>query len=478
MLKSKHTINIFSFQTQKRLVMCLLDCFLDILSGWEKSFAKKTSYQRAVLLAIASLCVLGRACISRIISFLGLDQRDWSGHYKLFSRCSWQELDLFDPIIKKALPNIEEPHIAVAFDDTKFKKTGKKIKTAFYQRDPLSPPFHVNLLYGLRFLQGSLLLPMYLKNDQPPRGLPITFKEVPAVKKPGKKASEEERQHYEITKKQINLSKYFLDSLIEVRQSLDRAGAQNKPMIAVVDGSFCNRTCMGTAIERICIVARARKDAKLCFRDETGSKKFYGKTKFTPEQIRQDEMIPWNKTSVYHGGKWREVRFKEMDKVLWQRGTKKQFLKLIVISSTPYRLTKNGKLYYRDPAYLLCQESEIASEILIQKYFDRWQIEVNHREEKDTLGIGQAQVWSKKSVPRQPVFVVAAYSALLLAGVLIFSDQRQDSFMILPKWRRNAKRPSCLDLIQLLRKELGEREPKAPFELKIDLIKALLKSAA
>jgi len=31
---------------------------------------------------------------------------------------------------------------------------------------------------------------------------------------------------------------------------------------------------------------------------------------------------------------------------------------------------------------------------LIQYYFDRWQIEVNHRDEKSLLGVGQAQVWS------------------------------------------------------------------------------------
>jgi hypothetical protein len=29
---------------------------------------------------------------------------------------------------------------------------------------------------------------------------------------------------------------------------------------------------------------------------------------------------------------------------------------------------------------------------LLQMYFDRWQIEVNHRDEKDTLGVGQAQM--------------------------------------------------------------------------------------
>ena len=93
----------------------------------------------------------------------------------------------------KKLFHIDELCIAVAFDDTKLKKPGKKIKTAFYQKDPMSPPFYINLMFSLRFLQGSLLMPMYNKNDQPPRALPITFKEVPAVKKPGKRATDKEK---------------------------------------------------------------------------------------------------------------------------------------------------------------------------------------------------------------------------------------------------------------------------------------------
>lgn len=154
-------------------------------------------------------------------------------------------------------------------------------------------------------------------------------------------------------------------------------------------------------------------------------------------------------------------------------------LKLIVIAPTPYRLTKLGRLYYRDPAYLLCQEKEIEIGTLIQKYFDRWQIEVNHREEKDTLGIGQAQLRSKRSVPRQPAFVVAAYSALLLAGIKCFEDKRGDIFIPLPLWRRRAKRPSCLDLVQLLRKELSQSETlRIRFGIEINFFDCVLKSAA
>jgi len=52
--------------------------------------------------------------------------------------------------------------------------------------------------------------------------------------------------------------------------------------------------------------------------------------------------------------------------------------------------------------------------------------------------------------------VVAAYSALLLAGILAFGPDRGEPYPQLPKWRRNAKRPSCLDLITVLRKEMLE----------------------
>ena len=90
-------------------------------------------------------------------------------------------------------------------------------------------------------------------------------------------------------------------------------------------------------------------------------------------------------------------------------------------------------------------------------YLDRWEIEVNHREEKTTLGVGQAQVWSPKSVARQPVLVVAAYSALLLASLEAYGATRNEGYRLLPKWRRKSQRPSCLDLVTLLRQQWQAR---------------------
>ncbi len=193
-------------------------------------------------------------------------------------------------------------------------------------------------------------------------------------------------------------------------------------------------------VPRVDLIARLRKNAQLCFKlKNPQGHRFYSTEVFTPEAIRTDKQISWQYASIFHGGDFRDIRFKEIKELYWRRGTKKKPVRLIVIAPTPYRLRKKGQLYYREPAYLLTTDLKTDSQILIQKYFDRWQIEVNFREEKDTLGLGQAQVWSLDSVNRQPAFVVASYGALLLASVILYQDKRTNEFLELPKWRKKEK---------------------------------------
>src|SRR5260370_29233008 len=262
----------------------------------------------------------------------------------------------------------------------------------------------------------------------------------------------------------------------QLRRELDEAGGGHKVLVLAVDRSFCKLTCFGGIPEREVLLARARKDAKLCFRAAEDARRFYAVEKFTPEQVRQDESRAWKTTKIFYGGKRRKIRYKEVASVHWQRGAKQRPLRLIVIAPTPYRKSKSKKLYYRDPAYLLTTDLHSSLKQLLQIYFDRWQIEVNHREEKDTLGVGQAQLWNATSVPKQPVLAVAAYSALLLASLQAFRAQPGKAYAQLPKWRRSARRPSCLDLITLLRKEMTQQPTLlAPFHFQIadsDLVRA------
>ena len=434
----------------------LLAAWLEIIADWQGVFVQTRTFRRAVRQALGSLVCLGRRCLSRIIWTNGGQHRSWSAEYFLHSRCRWEPQELFRPILRRGLDYCPQRLVGVALDDTRLRKTGRSIRQAFYQRDPLSPPFHVNLVLGLRFLQASLLVPLHRRAAVGTRAVPIRFEEVSRVKRPGKRASEEEKKQYRQAVKQRNLSHRFVAMGQQLRRELDRAGGEGKILVLTGDGSFCNRTCFAEIAERSILLVRARKDACLCFRAAAGSRRFYGLEKFTPQQVRQEEARGWKTAKIFYGGKRRKIRYKEVADVYWQRGAGRRPLRLIVIAPTPYRKSQSKRLYYRDPAYLLTSDLHHAAKPLLQIYFDRWQIEVNHREEKDTLGVGQAQLWNVISVPKQPVLAVAAYSALLLASLQAFGAERGTAYAELPKWRRRARRPSCLDLITLLRKEMAQ----------------------
>lgn len=439
--------------------MTLLQAFFSIVENWHDVFPQQRTYERAARQALGSLLCLGRRCLSRIIWTNGNQHRSWSAEYFLHSRCQWEPQRLFQPILHRALQYCPQRLVGVAIDDTRLHKTGRSIQQAFYQRDPLSPPFHVNLVLGLRFLQASLLVPLYRQAHVGTRALPIRFQQVSRVKSPGRKASLEEWKHYKILAKQKNLSRSFVQMGKQLREELDLAGGQKKILVLTADGSFCNKTCFAEVPQRSVLLARTRKDAKLCLRAPLASRRFYAPEKFTPEQIRKDESYAWKITKIFYGGKWRRVRYKEVKEVYWQRGAGKRPIRLLVIAPTPYKKSKSKRTYYRQPAYLLTTDISSSTKQLIQIYFDRWQIEVNHREEKDTLGVGQAQLWNPTSVPKQPVLAVAAYSALLLASLQAFGAERGIAYAQLPKWRRKARRPSCLDLIALLRLEISQQSP-------------------
>jgi len=436
----------------------LLERVLSQTASWEGAFARRESYERAVEHLLASACTMGRRTVSRSIIALGRDDQDWSADYKLYSRSLWDENDLFEPVFHHYVRLFERPGdpIGVALDDTKLPKTGRHVPHAAWQRDPMSPPFHMNLLFGLRYLQASLLFPHHQTTEAGARGVPVRFTEVPHVKKPGKKATDQDRAEYKVAIKKQNLSMAALTMIKDLRNTLDRNGAGTRNLVMSMDGSFCNKTIFSHHFERTALLARARKDARLCFPAEPGSRKKYSAECFTPQAVRADDNIPYQSAEIFYGGTRRDIRYKEINNILWRRGSGLKRVRLIVVAPQPYKVSPLARTSYRDPAYLLTTDLTTPAALLLQIYFDRWQIEVNHREEKSILGVGQAQLTSSRAVPRQPAFAVAGYSMILLAGILEFGPHRTNSFAPLPKWRRKATRPSLLDLLTLLRSDLNE----------------------
>jgi hypothetical protein len=436
--------------------------------------------------ALGLLCALGSRTIARVLAATGRDQQAWSNEYRLFSRSPWQTRDLFCLLIQEALPfsGTDSEPITLAGDFTHLPKDGRNIPGVSCMRDPLSPAFHTNLIHGLRFLQIGLICPFRAQDPAlPSRCLPVHFSSLPVLKKPGKKATSKEWSDYRAAVKKRPTAQKARQALIDLRADFNGAGAAARTLLVALDGSFCNRVLMEEPIEGVELLCRCRKDAVLCRparKGRKGPKSFYGKRKFTPEQLLKNKSKPWQEIEFQQGGRSHTIRYKEIPELLWQNGSKRRKLRLLVLAPQGYRLHQHGRVLYRQPAFILTTDLQTPAATLIAAYLDRWQIEINHREEKTNMGVGDAQVRNARSVPRQPGFNVAVYSLLLLAALKAYGPTRTKDYLPPPKWKRRPNlRPSCLDIVALLRHQIAENPGKlADFEIDTCARDLVVKAAA
>jgi hypothetical protein len=434
--------------------MLLLE-WLRLVARWEAVFSQQRLWHRARRLALGLVVGLGLRTITRALGAVGREQKPWSSDYRVFSRSPWQVRALFAPLLEQALALVPgEGPVVVAGDYTHLVRAGRKVQAARWMRDPLSPPFHVNLVRGLRFLQLALIVPC---GTAAPRALPVAFAESPVPRKPGKRADEAAWQAYRAEQKRHPAAVAARAEMVALRECLDRFGAQARPLLVALDGSFCQRCFLQEPLLGVHLLCRARKDAVLCRRHEGLGPRFYTQATFTPEQVRCDPSVPWQLMNARFGAQQHPLRYKDQGEVYWRNGARRRPLRLIVLSPQAYRRSPQGRLLYREPAYLLTTDLSSPAPLLIQAYLDRWQIEVVHRDEKSVIGVGQAQVWNPLSVTRQPAFAVAAYGLLLLAGIKTYGAVRSSDLPALPRWRGQAGRPSCLDLVTALRGQLAAR---------------------
>ena len=188
-----------------------------------------------------------------------------------------------------------------------------------------------------------------------------------------------------------------------------------------------------------------------------GRRLCYGPPAPTPEQVRTDDS-PWQTLTFLHHDVPHQLRFKRRTGLMWRAAGAHPTLQLIVVAPLAYRLRKGAKLLYRQPAFLLCTDPHLDPRTIIETYFQRWGIEVNFREEKTLLGVGQAQVRRPHSVESAPAFTVAAYAFLLLAVQRAFGDSPH-ALLPRPKWIHPSPsaRISTQQAINQLRAEVWSR---------------------
>jgi hypothetical protein len=398
-----------------------------------------------------------------LLTTCGEQFHDWSAAYRLFSEDRLPLPQIFSTVRRAVAAQLppETPFRAV-MDDTLLRRAGWRTPGVAWRRDPLGPHFQTNLVRAQRFLQISAALP---GTDDNQRLIPITFLHAPTPRKPSPKASPADREQYRLQQLEGRLSRRASQQILQLRQDLDGdPGGAQRLLVMAFDGGFTNATVLKNIPPRTVCIGRIRKDAKLCSRPDPALQKTrgrrirYGSAAPTPEQVRQDDSQPWETMTFPHSGVTHKLRFKRIPNLMWRTAGAEVLLQLVVIAPLGYRHRKGGRVLFRDPAYLICTDPVMDPRQIITTYFERWDIEVNFREEKTLLGVGQAQVRAEASVESAPAFAVASYAMLLIAARQAFGNS-SDSLLPQPKWADSSQhsRVSTQRLLHQFRAEVWGR---------------------
>jgi len=407
---------------------------------------------------LSQLLCLGRHTLTGVLGTSGRLFCDWSADYRMYSSERVQPEKLFSPVRQNLTARLasDQPLVA-ALDDTRLRKSGRKTHGVKYTRDPMGPAFHVNFIKAQRFVQISMASPA---DNSMARMIPIDFVHAPAPQKPRSDADKQALKMFREAKREMALPKVGADRLAALRNAMDEEGQQDRTLWAVVDGGYTNRTFIKHLPPRTVAIGRIRADAKLYHLPEStegkpGRNRVYGERAPTPEELRQDQSVPWQHTEAFAAGKTHGFRIKTLSPLRWRPAGKEHDLRLIVIAPLGYRLTKQSKILYRKPAYLICTDPEASLQEVLQAYLWRWDIEVNFRDEKTLLGVGEAQVRHEHSVENVPALAVAAYAMLLTAATQAYGPSGGPDSLPAPKWRRKKRlRASSQSLLQHLRHEV------------------------
>ena len=400
----------------------------------------------------------GRHTISALLRAQNRHQQDWSADYRLYSQARFDEQAVFGQVrqaVEQTLAPTEP--LVVAMDDSLLRKTGRTIHGVRYQRDPMSPPFHVNFVRGLRVLQISAALP---QGQGVARLVPVDFQQAVLPPKPPKKAAAAELEDYKKLRAQKNLNRVGAQRLKALRQQMDQTSSAARGLIATVDGRFTNKTFLTQQPERTVIIGRIRKDTVLhalpTDQPALGRKRKYGPLLPTPQQLLQDESVPFQTVPAFAAGKGQDFQIKCLGPVVMRLDRAARPVQIMVIKPLGYRLKQGGKLLYRAPAFLVCTDPQMARADFLQRFLWRWDIELNFRDEKTLLGVGQAQVRTEAANQHAPALAVSAYAMLLLASVKAYGKNGGPDRLDHAKWyqRQPTQRATTNELINQLRREL------------------------
>jgi hypothetical protein len=388
----------------------LLQNLFTLLEAFRPVYQQERTFLRALGLLLGEVFVFARHTVTQELLALGLTDCDWSAWYRLFSMKRFRPEVASQILLAETLQHVPANEVyVVGADSVLVPRSSRKMPGSGWLKAAGTAPFKPGLWRAQRFLNLSWLTPLQAGFS---RAIPLCW--LPAFTAKAILAGVAAQKEWQAG----------LSGLHWVRRELDAFGRQSQSILALVDGSFERATQFWQGLpERTVLLGRTARNRvlyELPAYSGFGRPPSYGQRVKTPAEWLHERQ-GWQTTQILVRGKPRELRYRVEGPFL-REGLPDQAVFLIVVKGMSRKV--NGRKVICKPAFYLVsaiQEQDewlrpFSAEFLLAWAWQRWELEVEHRELKSGFGLGEKQCWNQNSAIVSVQWSAWVYAVLLLAG--------------------------------------------------------------
>ncbi len=212
-----------------------------------------------------------------------------------------------------------------------------------------------------------------------------------------------------------------------VRQELDVAGRAVQRLLVLADGAYDTVGLWRGLPERTILVVRTAKNRRLrelpVAYSGRGRRRKYGEQAPRPaDWLKQRK--GFQKTDVDVRGRTIQMRYRVLGPYVREQAAEVPLFLIVVGGATWKAGKKEPRRAKREPAFYLVNAMQragrwvlpLSAPLILAWIWQRWELEVAHREMKSGLGVGQKQCWNRRSAVVSVQWSAWVYAILVLAG--------------------------------------------------------------
>ena len=391
----------------------LLNNLFELLAAHRGAFRQERTYWRNVGMVMGELFNFGRHTVTQGLMALGVLDGDWSAWYRMFSRERYKEEQLARTLLQESLAEVSEsePYV-IGADGVQIPRSSLKMPGSSWLKAPRTPVFKVGIHRAQRFLHGAWLTPM---EEGYSRAIPLRF--LPAFPPKAKPADVLPQREWEAG----------LAFVQWVREGLDQAERITQKILVLADGSFDTLGFWSGLPERVSLAVRTARNRALYWLPQAhhgpGRPALYGPRAPHPcDWLHRG--ITWQKREIPVRGRSILMKFQVLGPFV-RDGLSDIPMFLFVVKGMHRKVGKRKPRWkHRKPSFYLVSALQIDREwqlplpveTILAWLWQRWELEVAHREMKSGFGVGEKQCWTPRSTITSVQWSVWVYAILLLAA--------------------------------------------------------------